>query len=95
MNGIKNLVHLHLLDIGNNQIQVIEELDDMRELNEFWMNGNRVENWAEVEKLQSLPSLTCVYLEENPFIQSSNFDYRHRLKSIIPNLTQIDAEECT
>ena len=42
-----------------------------------------------VAPLEALPAVSCVYLEHNPV--ASEVDYRERLKTMLPTLTQIDA----
>lgn len=50
---------------------------------------NQIPFFDEVAELTALPALSTLYLEHNPI--SRDFEYRMRLRRMIPTLTQLDA----
>ncbi|CAG0884674.1 unnamed protein product [Cyprideis torosa] len=86
----KNL-KLQTLDIASNRIENdLGDLSHMKELEEWWFNGNKISSWKAVEDaLKNCPRLSCVYLEMNPLADDPQ--YRLKLKLMFPKLTQIDA----
>jgi len=95
--GIQTLTKLTVLDVAANQLTRIEAeiLLNMPSLTELWMNDNRIADddamWSELERLNSLNCLRCVYLIGNGL--SYNASYRRRVSSLLPRLTQIDADD--
>ena len=92
------------MDLSNNRLTSTEHLPGPEHcplLEEAWLGGNRIADLdAAVCGLRSgLPNLTCVYFEHNPLVEACVVEghvdgepaYRHRLKELLPTLTQIDA----
>jgi len=52
-------------------------------------NSNRIESFAEVEKLAVCTHLETVYLEHNPIFK--DVQYRNKVLVILPWLEQLDA----
>jgi hypothetical protein len=52
---------------------------------------NRIASWTGVAELAALADLGVVYLEHNPIARE--WEYRIKLKRLVPQLTQIDAVE--
>lgn len=72
----------------------IENLNHLRNLEEFWANNNQFDNdvYDQIEKeLGSIKTLTTVYLEGNPMHLKNRATYRNKIKLFLPNIKQIDA----
>lgn len=80
------------LDVAGNRIKRLSNIEHLKELEEFWVNDNQVDDWRNVEMIEKLPALRTIYLERNP-VAADNM-YRKKLILIAPKLTQIDATIC-
>jgi protein phosphatase 1 regulatory subunit 7 len=63
----------------------------MQQLEDLWLNGNKIESWDCVEKLKELSSLRTIYLERNPLYNNDRTGYRRKVMLALPNIQQIDA----
>ena len=59
---------------------------------EFWMSGNLVETYDDIEQLANCKNIKTVYLEHNPI--SKDFEYRKKTAAMLPSLKQIDSTPC-
>lgn len=83
---------LRTLDIGNNEIEVIENVSHLKDLEEFWASYNKIESLANLhEELGGLPNLETVYLEGNPCQMNDMAGYRRKIMLALPQVQQIDA----
>ena len=92
---IENLernVAINTLDVAGNRIKLIQGLETLGHLQEFWCNDNLIEDWHQLKGLTHSPVLATVYLERNPIQKDIN--YRRKIKLELPSLTQIDATLC-
>ena len=53
------------------------------------MGYNQIPFFDDVTALTALPHLSTLYLEHNPIAR--DFEYRMRLRRMVPTLTQLDA----
>lgn len=84
---------LQTLDLAGNRIKLLQGLDKLEHLEEFWLNDNLVEDWAQLSQgLAKATRLATVYFERNPIQKDVN--YRRKIKLALPSLTQIDATLC-
>jgi hypothetical protein len=59
-------------------------------LTDLWLSGNQISSFDNVAPIRVLDSsLESIYLEYNPIYQ--DFEYRKKLKELLPSLEQIDA----
>ena len=80
---------LTMLDLSRNLVVSARPFKHLTGLEDLWLSGNKVETFDALEPLSSLTELTGIYLEYNPV--ADEFEYRKKLKEIVPSLTQIDA----
>ena len=80
---------LNTIDLSNNGLSSIEGIQQIRNLEEFWMSGSGFDSFESLEPLSKLATLTCVYLEHSPI--AKDFEYRKKLTQLIPSLEQLDA----
>lgn len=67
-------------------------LAHLSSLTDLWLSGNNITSFEQIEPLtDNLTHLDTIYLEYNPLQQ--DFEYRKRVKALIPSLTQIDANQ--
>ena len=90
--GIETLTKLNTLDFSSNKIKKIENLNHLSLLEEFWMSGNLVETYDDIEQLANCKNIKTVYLEHNPI--SKDFEYRKKTAAMLPSLKQIDSTPC-
>lgn len=86
--------NLNVIDMGRNRLTTTKPFAHLVGLEELWISGNQIATWDDVTPLQQAAAsgkqnLETVYLEYNPV--ASEFDYRKKLKEMIPSLSQIDA----
>ena len=80
---------LSTLDLSSNKVTSLEGLEGLRRLSELWMTANSLASYTSIEILTTLPELSCLYLEQSTL--SAQPDYRDKVLSMLPNLTQLDA----
>lgn len=79
---------LATVDLSKNKLTKLTPLCHLKALNELWMSENEVATFEDVVPLSAI-SLQTIYLEHNPL--SKDFEYRMKLKKLLPTLIQIDA----
>lgn len=90
---LERLTKLNTLDLTNNRIDSTIHMPNLPQLTDLWLAGNAVASFEALDGLAAkLPQLTTLYLERTPLRE--DFEYRKRLKTMIPTLTQIDADRC-
>lgn len=82
------------LDLSRNRLSSCEPFAHLITLNELWLSSNQIATFDDIEPISNLGTRTgaClseVYMEHNPIY--NDFEYRKKLKEIIPSLVQIDA----
>merc|ERR1739838_958495 len=90
LEGLEKNLKLQTLDVALNKISVIENIDHLQELEEFWANNNEFGDWENVKELAECKKLITVYLENNPVQTEHRQVYRRRLQATMPKLKQID-----
>ena len=81
---------LSTLDLSKNCLTTTSAFCHLTSLDDLWLSSNKIATFAAVEPLKALgSSLQELYLEYNPV--ANEFEYRKRVKEIIPSLTKIDA----
>ena len=86
--------NLTTLDLSKNRLKSCRPFAHLDSLNDLWLSENEIGTFEDVEPLSRLGTrdgaeLTEVYFEHNPIYK--DFEYRKKLKEIIPSLVQIDA----
>lgn len=79
-----------ILDLAYNKLEVIDNLDDNKEITDLWLNKNLISEWASVDYLKNLPNLDTIYLIHNPVANDQN--YIQWIMDNLPSVTQIDAD---
>lgn len=81
---------LTTLDVSRNQLTTCQCMSHLTSLTDLWLSGNQISSFENVESLRNLKStLQSIYLEYNPIYE--DFEYRMKLKVLLPHLEQIDA----
>jgi Leucine-rich repeat (LRR) protein len=106
-NGIKKLENLkkckklRVIDLAGNFLTDIDadQLADMHDLEELWLNDNKIANFDWLYKIKHLKKLKTLYLERNPCCGDTSImnpngraAYVQKVREILPQLEQIDAE---
>mmetsp|Transcript_342 Transcript_342/g.483 ORF Transcript_342/g.483 Transcript_342/m.483 type:complete len:400 (+) Transcript_342:101-1300(+) len=81
---------LSVVDLSRNFLTTTEPFSHLLSLDELWLSGNKIDSFDHISPLSTLPALDTVYLEYNPV--ASDFEYRKKVKALIPSLNQIDAD---
>ncbi len=86
--------NLTTIDLSKNRLKTCRPFAHLDSLNDLWLSENEIGTFEDVEHLSRLGTrdgaeLTEVYFEHNPIYK--DFEYRKKLKEIIPSLVQIDA----
>lgn len=84
---------LQVLDVSNNRISKVENLQGLTQLQDLWLNDNKIPSLEGIEDALSdqRDSLTTIYLDNNPAATAS--DYKQRILALFPNLIQLDADD--
>ena len=94
--GLDGLRKLNTIDISHNRLTSTNGIpvDDLPELEDLWLNGNKISEYAEVDRLAPLgATLHTIYLQHNPL--AKDFEYRKRVKATFAEaLMYIDAVRC-
>lgn len=84
-----HFTQLSTLDLSKNCLTTTLPFSHLTSLDDLWLSSNKICTFDAVEPLGALTSLEEVYLEYNPV--ADEFEYRKKLKEIIPSLIKIDA----
>jgi len=89
-----NFKQLTTLDLSKNRLTTCKPFAHLTTLNELWVSSNNIADFKDVEPISVLGTrddacLQEIYMEHNPIY--NDFEYRIKLKEIIPSLVQIDA----
>ncbi|XP_010253998.1 PREDICTED: protein phosphatase 1 regulatory subunit pprA-like [Nelumbo nucifera] len=92
MEGLSTLANLRVLDVSSNKLTTIDDIEHLTRLEDLWLNDNQIASLEgiDVAVAGSSKKLTTIYLERNQCATSSN--YSAILRSIFPNLQQIDSD---
>ncbi|CAG8439672.1 10901_t:CDS:10 [Ambispora gerdemannii] len=90
--GLENNKKLRILDISNNFFTKIENISHLSNLEEFWASNNQLNDFQELEsQLAHIEKLRTVYIEGNPLQTNNEATYRLKVKTLLPQVIQIDA----
>ena len=83
--------NLTTLDLSRNRLTTTAPFAHMTSLEDLWLSGNKIASFQAVQPLSVLGKacLEEIYLEYNPV--ADEFEYRKKLKEMIPSLQKIDA----
>mmetsp|Transcript_12338 Transcript_12338/g.27014 ORF Transcript_12338/g.27014 Transcript_12338/m.27014 type:complete len:329 (-) Transcript_12338:92-1078(-) len=82
---------LTVIDLSRNKLTSVRPFAHLSAcLEDLWISGNDIRTFEDVRPLSNLNSLDTLYLEYNPL--QKEFEYRKKLKEMIPSLNQIDAD---
>lgn len=89
-----SFTNLSTLDLSKNCLTTTQPFAHLTSLEDLWLSSNKIATFAAVEPLSVLGTregacLEEIYLEYNPV--ADEFEYRKKLKEIVPSLTKIDA----
>merc|ERR1719198_1975936 len=73
---------LEQLWLSYNQIGSFAGIEKLINLHTFFASNNKIDKWAEVERLQSLPKLRELNLVNNPIYQKANDDGNWRVEVV-------------
>lgn len=88
---IRQLVELTVLDLCCNRIDDVETIASLSQLEDLWLNDNKLMTLEKIRCLQQLPALDTLYLERNPLQASLGPGYRQAVTDLLPRLSQLDA----
>ncbi|CDJ35327.1 uncharacterized protein EMH_0025340 [Eimeria mitis] len=88
---IRQLVELTVLDLSCNRIEDVENIASLSQLQDLWLNDNKLATVEKVRCLQQLPALGTLYLERNPLQASLGPGYRQAVTDVLPRISQLDA----
>ncbi|KAI9178964.1 protein phosphatase regulatory subunit Sds22 [Blastocladiella emersonii ATCC 22665] len=98
-NGVLRIEHLEhnpklrVLDLCNNRIAKLEGVKHLVHLEELWLSNNKLDDWTDVEnETKGMPNLETIYLEGNPLQAAAGATYRLKVKTLVPQVKQIDAQ---
>lgn len=101
LEGMETCTKIKVLDLAGNFLTTIDpkQLENMSNLEELWLNDNRIDNLDWLYGLKHLKNLKTLYLERNPCTGDTSVSnpmgravYVNRVREILPQLEQIDAE---
>jgi len=86
---------LTILDLSRNRLVDCQPFSHLYTLEDLWISGNDITSFKDVSSISVLGErdgsrLECIYLEYNPV--DKEFEYRKKVKELIPSLKQIDAD---
>mmetsp|Transcript_11917 Transcript_11917/g.19748 ORF Transcript_11917/g.19748 Transcript_11917/m.19748 type:complete len:439 (-) Transcript_11917:56-1372(-) len=84
-----HFTQLTTLDLSRNFLTTTQPFENIVSLEELWLSGNKITTFDGIAPSGALTSLDTVYLEYNPV--ADDFEYRKKVKELIPCLKQIDA----
>lgn len=82
--------NLTTLDLSANPIRNLPSLAHLPHLTELWLSSCLLSSWPEIDALDCLKKLNCIYLEGNP-LQKEDVMYRKKVMIRLPWVTQVDA----
>jgi len=87
------LLNLTTVDMSKNRLTSTEPFSHLLGLDDLWLSSNQIATFENVAPLSASnqgtqPMLDGIYLEFNPV--ADEFEYRKKLKEMIPSLTTID-----
>ncbi|OEH75449.1 hypothetical protein cyc_03809 [Cyclospora cayetanensis] len=88
---IRRLEDLTILDLGCNRVEEVEAVAPLNQLQDLWLNDNKLQSLDHCRCLQRLPALDTLYLERNPLQGNLGPGYRQAVVDLLPRLSQLDA----
>ena len=76
---------LKILDVSSNKVARIENISHLS-ISELWLNNNLIDNARDLENIPK--TVEAIYLEGNQL----DAQYKAKIKWLLPNIKQIDAE---
>lgn len=87
--GLLYLRKLKLLDLGNNMIEKIENVENMTQLEDVWLQHNKISTFDGLEKFSK--TVSSIYLQFNPIETDGDAtEYQKTVLQKIPHLTELD-----
>ena len=87
--GLAYLTKLKLLDLGNNFIEKVENVENMTQLEDVWLQGNKISTFDGLEKF--CKSVTSVYLQFNPIeTDHDSKEYQMQISKKLPQIEELD-----
>jgi Leucine-rich repeat (LRR) protein len=84
---------LKLLDLTANRIKVIENVNHLKCLEDFWLGYNLLESFDSLSEFTDDIKLNAIYLEHNPVVLAVTAQvYCDTVKKYCPHINQIDAD---
>lgn len=82
---------MEILDLAINKVKKIEGLESQADcLEELWINGNEVSDFADIEYLgKTLKKTTNLYIANNPVYSRSN-EFIKKIREAVPCLEQLE-----
>ncbi|KAL8438822.1 hypothetical protein Efla_003859 [Eimeria flavescens] len=96
---ISQQAELTVLDLGCNRVEDLEALVPLTQLQDLWLNDNKIDSVDKCRCLKALPVLETLYLERNPLQANLGPGYRQAVTDVLPEtphrvragLSQLDA----
>ena len=90
--GLECLPRLRTLDVSSNAVEDVAGLEQLHELQDLWLNDNRIATLQQLEPAARRPmgtGQTCLYISTNPCMSAHG---RSAVLAMFPVLQQIDDE---
>ncbi|KAL8272377.1 hypothetical protein Esti_003667 [Eimeria stiedai] len=88
---ISQQTELTVLDLGCNRVEEVEAVVPLSQLQDLWLNDNRLDTIEKCRCLKDLPALETLYLERNPLQANLGPGYRQAVTDVLPRVSQLDA----
>lgn len=88
---IRQQAGLTVLDLACNRVDAVEAVVPLSQLQDLWLNDNKIANLERCRCLQQLRALETLYLERNPLQANLGPGYRQAVTDMLPGLSQLDA----
>lgn len=93
LQGLEHLDELEVLDISNNGVENLDGIENMHCLTDLWANDNKIDDLRSLISALLLhkETLKTLYISNNPVVKQTQ-DFKHELRTILPDLEQIDTD---
>eukprot|EP01090_Pellita_catalonica_P011094 TRINITY_DN22586_c0_g1_i1.p1 TRINITY_DN22586_c0_g1~~TRINITY_DN22586_c0_g1_i1.p1 ORF type:complete len:302 (-),score=42.29 TRINITY_DN22586_c0_g1_i1:24-929(-) len=98
--GLSKLKSLQILDLAKNKLTTLagspaepNPFVGLDALEELWCNSNQISNYADLDLLKVMKSLTVLYFLHNPI--ASDTQYRLKVSLALENITELDSYPLT
>jgi hypothetical protein len=87
---IKDLKHVEILFLNDNEISTLSFCQDLPNLKELYMQNNNINDLKEIEYLSFCKKLHTIYLKGNPIQIKNNQIYVQKIKKVVISIKNID-----